>query len=91
MVALSVGLVVIGVGAFFLKRLGDRAFGDPDIFYGSVHHYDSIVSIGVLICLAGCVALALATDHMKGFRAAGNSALIGVATLIIGNLSVSGS
>jgi hypothetical protein len=53
-IVMSVGFVVIGVGAFFLKRPGDRAFGDPAIFYVSVHHYDSVASIGVLIGLAGC-------------------------------------
>jgi hypothetical protein len=82
--ALSVSLVVIGVGAFFLKRLDDHAFGDPAVFYGSSHRFGSIVSTGVLICLFGCAAFALATDHMKGLRAARNSALIGVATWIFG-------
>jgi hypothetical protein len=38
----------------------------------------------VLICLAGCAAFALAIDLMKGLRAARNSAVIGVATLIFG-------
>jgi hypothetical protein len=83
-IAFSVGLVVIGVGAFFLKRLDNQAFGDPAVFYGSVHRYGSIVSTGVRICLVGCAAFALATDHMKGFRAARNCALIGVATLVFG-------
>jgi hypothetical protein len=83
-IALSVGLVVIGVGAFFLKRLDDHALGDPAIFYGSVHRYGSIVSTGVLICLVGCAVFALATDHMKRLRAARNCALIGVATLVFG-------
>jgi hypothetical protein len=83
-IAVSVGLVVIGVGAFLLKRLDHHAFGDPAVFYGSTHRYGSIVSAGVVICLAGCAAFALVTDHMKGLRAARNSALIGVATLIFG-------
>jgi multisubunit Na+/H+ antiporter MnhG subunit len=83
-VTLSVGFVVIGDGAFLLKRLGDHAFGDPNVFYGSLEHYAAITWTGVLMCLAACLGLALAADRMKGLRAARNSALIGLATLIFG-------
>jgi hypothetical protein len=83
-VTLSVGFIVIGDGAFLLKRLGDHAFRDPNVFYGSLEHYAAITWTGVLMCLAACLGLALAADRMKGFRAARNSALIGVATLIFG-------
>jgi multisubunit Na+/H+ antiporter MnhG subunit len=40
--------------------------------------------MGSIVCLIGCMGLALALDQMKGFRAAKNSALIGFATAILG-------
>jgi hypothetical protein len=81
---LATGLAIVCVGAFFLKRLDDHAFGDPAVFYGAAHHYGSITSTGSIVCLIGCIGLALALDHTKGFHAAKNSALIAFATAIFG-------
>lgn len=80
----SAGVAAIAVGAFFLKRLDERAFGDPIVFYAAVRHYGLIASMGCLLCLAGCVGFALAADQRKGFRAARNSALGGLATAMFG-------
>jgi hypothetical protein len=67
---LTAGLAIICVGAFFLKRLDDHAFGgDPAVFYGAAHHYGSITLKGSIVCLIGCIGLALALDHTKVFTA----------------------
>ena len=81
---LATGLAIVCVGAFFLKRLDDHAFGDPAVFYRAARHYGSITSTGSMVCLIGCIGLALALDHSKGFHAAKNSALIAFATAIFG-------
>jgi hypothetical protein len=81
---LATGLVIVCVGALFLKRLDGHAFGDPAVFYGAAHHYGSITSEGSIVCLIGCIGIALALGHAKGFHAAKNSALIGFATAIFG-------
>ena len=46
---ISTGFTIIGVGAFFLRRLDDHAFGDPGVFYAAVRHYASVTSAGVLV------------------------------------------
>lgn len=79
---LATGFAIFGVGAFYLKRLDDHAFGDPAVFYASANRYGSITSTGTLVCLAGCIGLAIALDHTKGFRAAKDAALIGLASAI---------
>jgi hypothetical protein len=66
---ISAGFAVIGVGAFFLKRLDDHAFGDPTVFYAAARHYGLVTSAGVPVCLAGCLALAVTLDYKQGFRA----------------------
>lgn len=81
---ISTGLVIIGVGAFFLKRLDDHAFGDPGVFYAAVRHYASVTSAGVPVCLAGCIALAILLDYKQGFRAGVTSIFIAFAVAIFG-------
>jgi hypothetical protein len=81
---ISTGLAIIGVGAFFLKRLDDHAFGDPGVFYAAARHYASVTSAGVPLCLAGCIALAMVLDYKQGFRAAVTSILIAFAVAIFG-------
>ena len=81
---LTTGLAIVCVGAFFLKRLDDHAFGDPAVFYGTAHHYGSITLMGSIVCLIGCIGLALALDHTKGLHAAKHSALIAFATAFFG-------
>jgi len=81
---ISTGLAIIGVGAFFQKRLDDHAFGDPGVFYAAVRHYASVTSAGVLVCLAGCIALAMVLDYKQGFRAGVTSIFIGSAVAIFG-------
>jgi hypothetical protein len=81
---ISTGLAIIGVGAFFLKRLDDHAFGDPGVFYAAVRHYASVTSAGVPVCLAGCIPLAIVLDYKQGFRAGLTSIFIGFATAIFG-------
>src|SRR6267143_4546210 len=66
---ISTGLAIIGVGAFFLKRLDDHAFADPGVFYAAVRHYASVTSAGAIVCLAGCIALAMVLDYKQEFRA----------------------
>jgi hypothetical protein len=67
--AISAGLVVIAVGAFFLRRLDDHLFEHPIDFYALARHYGSIASAGAPACLAGCIGLALALERKKGFHA----------------------
>src|SRR5579863_2853089 len=81
---ISTGLAIIGVGAFFLKRLDDHAFGDPGVFYAAVRHYASVTSAGVPVCLAGCIPLAIVLDYKQGFRAGLTSIFIGFAAAIFG-------
>jgi len=82
--ALSVGIAMMGVAAVFLRRLDDRAFGDPVPFYASVRHYGSLGWHGALIALAGCVGLALLLDWKKGFQAATICGLSGFLVLTLG-------
>ena len=81
---ISTGLAIIGVGAFFLRRLDDHAFGDPGVFYAGVRHYASVTSAGVLVCSAGCIALAMVLDYQQGFRAGVTSIFIAFAVAIFG-------
>jgi hypothetical protein len=81
---ISTGLAIIGVGAFFLKRLDYHAFGDPGVFYSAVRHYASVTSAGVPVCLAGCIPLAIALDYKQGFRAGVTSIFIAFAVAIFG-------
>jgi len=81
---ISAGFAIIGVGAFFLKGLDNHAFGDPGVFYAAVRHYASLTSAGVLVCLAGCMALAMVLDYKKGFRAGVTSIFIALAVAIFG-------
>jgi hypothetical protein len=81
---ISTGLVIIGVGAFFLKGLDDHAFGDPSVFYAAVRHYASVTSAGVPVRLAGCIALAIVLDYKQGFRAGVTSVFIAFAVAIFG-------
>ncbi len=83
-VVISTGLSVIAVGAFFLKKLDDHAYGDPGVYYSSVRHYASISDAGALICFAGFIALAMTQDYKEGFRAAVTSAVVGFATVVLG-------
>lgn len=62
---ISTGFAIIGVGAFFLRRLDDHAFGDPGVFYAAVRHYASVNSAGVLVCLGGVHCL----SHGAGLQA----------------------
>jgi hypothetical protein len=81
---ISTGLAIIGVGAFFLKRLDNHAFGDPGVFYAAVRHYASVTSAGVPVCLAGCIALAIVLDYRQGFRAGVISIFTAFAVAILG-------
>jgi hypothetical protein len=81
---ISTGLTVVGVGAFFLKRLDDRAFGNPGVFYAAVRHYASVTSAGIPVCLAGCIALAIVLDYKQGFRAGVTSIFIAFAFAVFG-------
>jgi hypothetical protein len=81
---ISTGLVIIGVGAFFLKRLDDQAFGDPGVFYAAIRRYASVTSAGVLVCLAGCIAFAMVLDYKQGFRAGVISIFSAFAVAIFG-------
>src|SRR5258706_2494088 len=81
---ISAGLAIIGVGAFFLRRLDDHAFGDPGVFYAAVRHYASVTSAGVLVCLAGCIALAMVLDYKQEFRAGVTSIFMAFAVAIFG-------
>jgi hypothetical protein len=73
--ALLVGIAMMGVAAMFLRRLDDRAFGDPAVFYASTRHYGLLGWRGALVSLAGSIGLALLLDWKIAYRAA---ALCGV-------------
>ena len=81
---ISTGLAIIGVGAVFLKRLDDHAFGDGAVFTAAVRHDASVTSAGVRVCLAGCIALAMVLDYKQGFRAGVTSIVIAFAVAILG-------
>ena len=81
---ISAGLVVIIVGAFFLRRLDEHMYEHPTDFYDLSQHYGSIASAGAPVCLAGCIGLALALDYREGFYAGEWSAVIGFATAFLG-------
>jgi len=80
------GLAVIAAGAFLLRRLDNHMYEHPLDFYDLARHYGSITWAGALVCLAGCLGLALAITYREGFRAGLASAVIGFATAAFGLL-----
>jgi hypothetical protein len=64
------GMTMMGIATFFLRRLDDHAFGDPVQFYASLRHYGALGWNGALVGLGGCVGLALLLDWKKNLQAA---------------------
>jgi hypothetical protein len=84
MLTVAAGVVIIAVGAVFLDRLDDHMGEHALDYYDLARHYGSLTSTGALVCLAGCVGLALALKYRRGFYAGAWSAAIGFATAIFG-------
>jgi hypothetical protein len=80
----AAGLVIIAAGAVFLERLDDHMGEHAVDYYDLARHYGSLTSKGALVCLTGCVGLALAMKYRQGFYAGAWSAAIGLATAIVG-------
>ena len=82
--AMLLGMVMMGIAALFLRRLDDHAYGDPVQFYASARHYGSMGWNGALVGLAGCVGLALLLDWRKGVQAAALCGALAFFTLTFG-------
>jgi len=81
---ISVGLVVIAVGAILLRRLDQHMYEHAVDFYDLARRYDSITLAGAPVCLAGCFGVALALGCTDVFKAGVGAAVIGFATAVFG-------
>ena len=82
--ALCLGLFVIAVGAFFLRRLDNHMGGDPATFYQLATHYGWITLAGAPLCVSGCLGLALPIGYREGFRAGIGLTVLSFIWLIVG-------
>lgn len=81
---IAAGLMIIAAGAVFLGRLDDHMGEHAKDYYALARQYASLTSTGALVCLTGCIGLALALKHSRGFCVGAWSAAIGFATAIYG-------
>jgi hypothetical protein len=81
---ISTGLFVVAVGTLFLRRLDEHMYEHAVDFYDLAGRYSSITWAGGLVCLAGCLGLALALDYGKAFYVGIASACIALATGVFG-------
>ena len=78
------GMTMMGIATFFLRRLDDHSYGDPVQYYASARHYGSMGWNGALVGLAGCVGLALLPDWRKDIQAAALCGALAFFTLTFG-------
>ena len=81
---LAAGIAIIATGTVFLERLDDHMSEHAADYLALARHYGSITAEGTLACLCGCAGLALVLNQGQGFRAAGWSAALGLASMFFG-------
>lgn len=80
----AAGLGMIAAAPVLLGRLDDHMGEHAADYYDLARQYGALSSIGVRVCLVGCIGLGVRVKSSSGFHAGAWSAAVGFGTAIFG-------